>query len=313
MTLVLTMSALSISRSTLAAAALPDSALPSVQQPEMAADVPSAPTASNAATEVAQPSCAVTGADSAANKYFDASVSLLGQPNPIFSSSSVNASRNAAAAVVSGAVPEYFVHVPATLRASRPARVFLAIHGVGGNGADFAAPLISLADAKGWILAAPTLAYHNIASPLDTRADELTIVKQLDALLQDVPRRTGHNIQDQIVEFGFSRGAGVAERFALFEPARVAAAAVMSSGAYTLPQLCAETDGRRDPLPLPFGTSDLKRWLGADLDAAALRSIPFWIGVGAQDLDPGSPTGQWDSILGRTRVDRAASFSRNLV
>ncbi|HLY66247.1 MAG TPA: hypothetical protein VKU60_11990, partial [Chloroflexota bacterium] len=65
-------------------------------------------------------------------------------------------------------------------------------------------------------------------------------------------------------------------------------------------------------LPLPFGTADMADWLGHGVDLSQLRSVSFWLGVGARDNDPSDLPRQWDAILGSTRVARAQAFDRAL-
>jgi pimeloyl-ACP methyl ester carboxylesterase len=193
-------------------------------------------------------------------------------------------------------------------------RLLLALHGVGGNGADIAKAFLPLALEQGWILAAPTFAYGDWQNPATVRGEDVRLDRQLSALLDDVPWRSGHAIRGRVFVAGFSRGAQLADRFALFHPERVAAVASLSAGTYTLPEDTADVngDGEPDDLPLPFGTSDMSQWVGHALDTAGLRRVQFLVCVGGDDTNAGDLPRQWDPLLGRTRVARAQAFARTL-
>ncbi|HVA24005.1 MAG TPA: hypothetical protein VMW62_06380 [Chloroflexota bacterium] len=210
--------------------------------------------------------------------------------------------------------PPYFLYVPSRLPASGPARLLLVLHGIGGNGADIAKAFVPLAQEQGWILAAPTFAYGDWKSPAVVRSEDVRLARQLSALLDDVPWRSGHAIRGRVFVAGFSRGAQLADRFTLFHPERVAAVASLSAGTYTLPEDSADIDGDGDPdvLPLPFGTSDMSQWVGHALDTQGLRRVQFLVCVGGDDTNPGDLPRQWDPLLGRTRVARAQAFARTL-
>jgi len=253
----------------------------------------------------AAPACA-SFSDPAVLKSIAGPAKELQADNPVFAPPAVAGRRERTEPPLAPAVPPYFVGRPAAAKAGQPIPVLLAVHGVASSGSDFAAPLVPLSQSNGWLLIAPTLQYHNYNSPLETRADDLLLISQLDALLEDVPRRTGLLIEPKVLALGFSRGAGLLERYVMARPERIAAVASMSSGAYTLPQACAEAAGRSEPLPFPLGTADFERWAGRRLDAGALRRIPLWVAVGAKDvIEPPAP---WDGLLGRTRVERAEAY-----
>src|SRR5690349_10134525 len=65
-------------------------------------------------------------------------------------------------------VQDVFVHLPngATPdQITEPLQVVVALHGMGGNGADFGNSLVSQADAHGWLLVAPTINYGDWTNP----------------------------------------------------------------------------------------------------------------------------------------------------
>jgi len=209
--------------------------------------------------------------------------------------------------------PKYFLYVPPELPPG-PVRVLLALHGMGGNGSEFAKPFLPLAQAHGWILAAPTFGYGDWQNPAKVRAEDPALSRQLIALLEELPWLTGHAVRSRAFVVGFSRGAQLADRLALFRPDRVAAVASLSAGTYTLPEAVADLngDGEPDDLPLPFGTADMTQWVGHGLDEDLLRTVKFLVCVGGDDTNASDLPRQWDPLLGRTRVARAQAFEKSL-
>ena len=210
--------------------------------------------------------------------------------------------------------PGYFLYVPPSVPKQGPVQLVVALHGVGENGFIAGWPFRSLALKHGWILAAPTMSWGDWFDPERVRIEDLHYVRQIEALLADVPLRTGREIPGPVYLVGFSRGAQLADRFAFFHPDEVAAVASMSAGTYTMPQDSADLngDGATEPLPLPFGTADMPRLLGHGLDVDQLRRVAFWVSVGAEDDNPEDLPRQWDALLGSTRVARAEVFASRL-
>ncbi len=210
--------------------------------------------------------------------------------------------------------PSYYLYVPPNVPADQPARLLIALHGIGGNGPDFGRSFVDLAREHGWILAAPTFAYGDWFSPANIRIEDIGLGRQILALMDDVGWRSGHEIRGRAYLAGFSRGAQLADRFALFHPERVSAVASLSAGTYTLPQASSDidSDGIADELPLPFGTADMQDWVGYSLDSDSLRRVRFMVSVGTDDNNPGDLPRQWDPVIGRTRVARAVSFEHAL-
>ena len=77
-----------------------------------------------------------------------------------------------------------------------------------------------------------------------------------------------------------------------------------------MPQSCITQNDVLEPLPLPLGTADLQNRAGLPLDAQALRRIPFWLSVAAQDIQP--VPSAYDNVLGQTRVDRGSALQQAL-
>jgi pimeloyl-ACP methyl ester carboxylesterase len=207
-------------------------------------------------------------------------------------------------------VPPYFWHVPPNAPTDRPVPVLIVLHGFGGQGQAFAQQFLPLADANNWLLVGPTFTYSSLTDPALTVSDDLAVAQQLLAIFADVPRRSGLTVQNRALLLGFSRGASMVERFALLHPDLVLAVAALSGGAYTVPQSCITQNGGLEPLPLPLGTADLQNRAGYPLDVQALRRVPFWLSVGAQDIQP--VPSSYDNVLGQTRVERGAALQQAL-
>jgi hypothetical protein len=47
---------------------------------------------------------------------------------------------------------------------------------------------------------------------------------------------------------------------------------------------------------------------GYPLDVPAMRRVPFWLSVGAQDIQP--VPSSYDNVLGQTRVERGAALQQ---
>jgi len=202
-------------------------------------------------------------------------------------------------------VEEFAIHVP-PLR-SRPLTPLVVLHGMGGTGSDEADALRQQADEFGWAVLAPTFGYGDWRDPAELRIEDPANATRIATMLDRLPDLIGHNTRRHALVYGFSRGAQTAHRFALAFPRRVEAVAMMSSGTYTLP--VSSTDGTM-ALPFPFGVSDFPDLFGWSFDADDFSSIPFWIGVGSQDVDPSDVPHQWDPYLGDERVERAQSYAR---
>src|SRR5579883_2542431 len=170
---------------------------------------------------------------------------------------------------------DYYVHVPPGVK--DPAPVLVALHGMGGDG----------------------------TNPATVASEGPRFLPRLAQILDELPAKTGHLLQPRVALYGFSRGAQLADRFALLYPDRVRGVVLMSAGTYTLPFRTTTVSGSVQPLAYPFGVADVKQRFGRDANLDALPGIPFWIGVGAEDNDPSAVPAQWSPYLGNTRVERA--------
>ena len=60
---------------------------------------------------------------------------------------------------------EWVLYLPPDARNRQPLQVLVAMHGMGGNGPDFARPLLPNAEAMGWAVLAPTMPYRDFRDP----------------------------------------------------------------------------------------------------------------------------------------------------
>lgn len=210
---------------------------------------------------------------------------------------------------------EYFIHIPPHLKVGQPLQVVVAVHGMGGNGRDFATPLLSYADEYGLVLVAPTMKYDtNYADPARIAANDALLLPQLEGLLNSLSARLSYPVADKVFLFGFSRGGQIVHRFATFYPERVRGVAAMSAGNYTLPanDFQEANKASKVSLPFPYGVADLNRYTGGALNMEALRRVNFWLGVGGSDVATGDVPTAWSPYLGNTRVERATRYHRAL-
>src|SRR4029453_16609936 len=117
-------------------------------------------------------------------------------------------------------------------------------------------------------------------------------------LLDRLPEITGLTVRDHALLYGFSRGSQTANRFALSFPEHVAAVALVSAGTYTLPFPSLKLSDADVAMPYPYGVANVGDLFGTGFNAAAFRSVPFWVAVGGRDTDPIDRRHQWDRLLG---------------
>ncbi len=206
---------------------------------------------------------------------------------------------------------ELFIHLPAQADKHQPLRVLLVLHGMGGQGGPFAQNLIADADRNNWVLVAPNMPYKcDYMDPVQLVQEDIRLVHSLRAMLQGLPKQLGLELHQHVLIYGFSRGAQIGHRFALFYPDEVETVATISAGSYTLPQ--AAHPSAPKGLPFPFGIGDLKTLTGNPFDSADFAKITFWIAVGEKDNRPGDVARAFDAYNGKTRVERARAFASAL-
>jgi predicted esterase len=209
---------------------------------------------------------------------------------------------------------QLFIYIPANAAARQPLQVVIAIHGMGGEGKGFAASLIKEADRRGWLLVAPTINYGDWHNPEQVAQEDVENAERRLTTIDSLPAQTGLQLKPEVNLFGFSRGAQLAHRFALFFPERVDRVVAFSAGTYTLPSKTKDIDGdgRPDVLILPYGVGDLTKRLGRPINPTRLKQVRFYIGVGGADNVANDVPRQWDQYVGRTRVERAREFATAL-
>jgi poly(3-hydroxybutyrate) depolymerase len=202
------------------------------------------------------------------------------------------------------------LYVPQSLDGSRPLQVLLALHGMGSNGANIAGRLRSCADEHGWVVIAPSMGYRDYMDHEQVRLDAQENIPRLRDLLDQVRSQLPDvPLADRVLVYGFSRGAQMAHRLALFYPNDVRAVATLSAGSYTLPDFRPRSASDARQLEFPFGIGDLERYAGRPFDTLAFARIRFWIGVGDTDVVAAETSRAWDALEGSTRVDRATRFA----
>ncbi|GAC1324247.1 MAG: hypothetical protein NVSMB2_22290 [Chloroflexota bacterium] len=216
----------------------------------------------------------------------------------------------ASAAELPAAIPNVYVHVPPVITADAPVQVVIALHGMGGSGNDFGAPLAKLADQNGWLLVAPTINYGDWTDPNQVASEEPRLIAWLSDYIDQLGVGTGMTVKSRVLLIGHSRGAQLAHRFALFEPEKVLGVAALSAGTYTLP-FTQDAGGRS--LAFPYGVSNLEAVAGHAFERdEVVHDTAFWVGVGSEDNNPADLPRAWDALLGPTRVSRATAFDRAL-
>jgi predicted esterase len=206
---------------------------------------------------------------------------------------------------------DFYVHVPLSVEGRL--KVVVALHGIGGEGRQFCDAILARAEREGWVVVAPTYAYGDWRDPNQVaREESARLLPQLRDFLQELPARTGLDLEPKAALLGFSRGAQLAQRFAIAYPELTQSVVAFSAGSYTLPMSQTRVQNRAVRLAYPFGTADLNDRFGRPFDSAALQRIPFLVGVGADDRNPGDLPRQWDPYIGNNRVARAEAFTQRL-
>lgn len=200
---------------------------------------------------------------------------------------------------------DLFIHMPPNASPLKPLRVLVVLHGMGGRGDIFSSGLIADADRHGWLLIAPTMRYRDYMDPVQLLQDDLLYTKMLYDTLDTLPAQLNVKIRQHILVLGFSRGAQLAQRFAMFYPERVATVAVISGGAYTLPAENRTQQNTTQTLMLPFGVGDLQQHLGKSVNWKEFKRITFWVAVGEKDNRKEDVARAFDSFEGLTRIERA--------
>jgi len=223
------------------------------------------------------------------------------------STSSADANPIGATVLTGTPIKSVYVRAARGASAQAPQQVLVALHGMGGNGENFARDLVDQADQYGWLLVAPTIAYGNWTDPAQVASEDPKLIRALVDYIDLLPQITGLPIRHQLLLLGHSRGAQLAHRFAEFRPDKVLAVAALSAGTYTLPESGGVPGAS---LSFPFGIKDLDKYGGKAFDAGSFDDVQFWLGVGADDNNAADVPRQWDALEGTTRVQRAQAFEK---
>jgi pimeloyl-ACP methyl ester carboxylesterase len=203
-----------------------------------------------------------------------------------------------------------YVRPPHKSTSAGPFQVVVALHGMGGNGQEFADALASEADEYGWLIVAPTINYRDWTDPDQITHEDPALVAWLSDEIRHLPDRVGYAVRPEVLLFGHSRGAQLSLRLTEIDPEEVAGVAAVSAGTYTLPEA---EDPRGDPLDFPYGVANLARDDGGrTFDQTAFDRVPLWIAVGGDDNNPADVPAAWNAYLGTDRVTRAETFTRAL-
>ncbi len=177
------------------------------------------------------------------------------------------------------------------------APTLVAIHGISRNAAEMATRFAALPQMRDVNIIAPLFERKRFGKYQSLQSGPNNPVPShlaLFALLEELRLRRGI-ATDKFYLFGFSGGAQMAHRLAMFYPSRVHALCAASAGWYLLP----------DPdLPYPYGIGPGRP---AAFDAPAFFAIPTTVVIGTRDIRIDSSVRQDGEIIsrqGRTRLER---------
>jgi pimeloyl-ACP methyl ester carboxylesterase len=206
-------------------------------------------------------------------------------------------------------IQDIFVRVPqGDAVGDPPYQVLIALHGRGGNGADFGERMADEADAHGWLIVAPTIGYGDWTDPVQIAREDPALIAWLAEFVRQLPAHLGMPVAPRVLLFGHSRGAQLALRFTELNPELVAGVAAVAAGTYTLP--FARDAGTGRALQFPYGIADLaEAYGGRTFNARRFGAVPVWIGVGGADTNEKDVPDEWDPYIGRDRLHRARAFT----
>lgn len=207
-----------------------------------------------------------------------------------------------------GERPAFWVFVPAGPNVPRVA--VIALHGMGQKGDAIGGQLMPFAQARNWVIIAPTLDYGEWREPDLLAKSEARIVRQVMDVIAHVRDDAGVSIAPRFLTFGFSRGAQTATRLGMIYPDRVIGVGAASAGTYTLPTRTVPSPSGPVPAPFPFGSEGIEQKLGRPVVLDAVRKVSYWIGVGELDSKDADVPRQWDTYQGKNRLERAERFAR---
>ena len=207
---------------------------------------------------------------------------------------------------------DLFIYVPSNIEKNQPVQILVTLHGMGGDGASFCQNLLAAAERNGWIVIAPTFKYQDYKNADLVLQDDVAFLPRLLGIIDSIPGRTGLETRQKVLLYGHSRGGQAVHRFATYYPERTLGVAALAAGSYTLPLQTMLVGGKSQDLPLPYGVATLGRYLGRDFNGEAFKQIAFRIAVGGSDTNPNDTPRAWDPYLGKSRVERARTYTRAL-
>lgn len=192
---------------------------------------------------------------------------------------------------------EYFVYVPDTAAPGAP--VLVSVHGISRNAHEQAVVFSTLCDERGMVLVVPVFTgdQHKDYQRLGRRRRGERADLLLNRFLSEVASLSGADVA-QIRLFGFSAGAQFAHRYLMAHPHRVARAAVVAAGWYTLPD-----QGRK----YPYGIRPGRSLPGVDFNPERFLRVPVEVLVGTDDVGASNLRRgvRLDAQQGTNRLERA--------
>jgi len=177
-------------------------------------------------------------------------------------------------------------------------RVLVAIHGVSRNAAEIAARFAADPAYREVTIIAPLFdrkQFGKYQQMIAERPGSIPADQALLGLLASLERSHGLDC-GKVLLFGFSGGAQMAHRFAMFHPAKVKRLCVVSAGWYTLPNT---------KLSYPYGLADAPSHAAI---GSEFLEIPTVVMVGSRDTRVDHSVRQDPQIIqhqGRNRLRRA--------
>jgi pimeloyl-ACP methyl ester carboxylesterase len=205
--------------------------------------------------------------------------------------------------------PHYSLYIPPSAPEYAMLPILVVLHDLNEEAEEFGAPLLGMAQRDGWLLVAPRLDYHaDFRDPSVVAAESPRILTGVRDVVSELATNTGLRLRRRVALIGSGRGAPLAQRYAMIYPGEVRAVALFGGGGYTAPP----RDGPIPDADFPIGIRGLSERFGRTVTRDGLGSVPYWIGVGSNDVRTEDTSRAWDAEFGVTRVDRAAALTRYL-
>jgi len=194
---------------------------------------------------------------------------------------------------------EYFMYLPST--SGPESRVCVLVHGMSRDPMNLVKRFRQLSEIQGVVLVAPhfTTTRHADYQRMGRDGKGIRADLTLNAVIDEVAWLTGASTQ-QVYMFGHSGGAQFTHRYAMAYPQRVAKAAILSAGWYTLPDVRAR---------FPYGMRPSKRLRSVRFDLEEFLRVPITLFIGSEDITSGGVRrGKRVDAQGPTRLERARNW-----